>query len=46
MLVLNGDALEVRPCWCRGSTRGDFSLLHPGGKLGRRLVRVDEVMHD
>ncbi len=44
MLAL-GDALAVALLERRGFSTRDFSLLHPGGKLGRRLVRVDEVMH-
>jgi arabinose-5-phosphate isomerase len=44
MLAL-GDALAVALLERRGFSTRDFSLLHPGGKLGRKLVRVDEVMH-
>jgi arabinose-5-phosphate isomerase len=44
MLAL-GDALAVALLERRGFGSHDFSLLHPGGKLGRRLVRVDQLMH-
>jgi arabinose-5-phosphate isomerase len=29
----------------RGFTVDDFAVLHPGGKLGRKLLRVEDVMH-
>jgi len=44
MLAL-GDALAVALLERRGFGSQDFSVLHPGGKLGRRLVRVDQLMH-
>ncbi|HEX3210848.1 MAG TPA: KpsF/GutQ family sugar-phosphate isomerase [Geminicoccaceae bacterium] len=44
MLAL-GDALAVALLERRGFGSQDFGLLHPGGKLGRRLVRVDQLMH-
>jgi arabinose-5-phosphate isomerase len=44
MLAL-GDALAVALLERRGFGSQDFSLLHPGGKLGRKLVRVDQLMH-
>jgi arabinose-5-phosphate isomerase len=44
MLAL-GDALAVALLERRGFGSQDFSLLHPGGKLGRKLVRVEELMH-
>jgi arabinose-5-phosphate isomerase len=40
-----GDALAVALLERRGFGTQDFSLLHPGGKLGRKLVRVDQLMH-
>ncbi len=30
----------------RGFTPEDFAQLHPGGRLGKRLLRVRELMHD
>jgi arabinose-5-phosphate isomerase len=44
MLAL-GDALAVALLERRGFSTQDFGMLHPGGKLGRRLVRVDQLMH-
>jgi arabinose-5-phosphate isomerase len=40
-----GDALAVALLERRGFGTQDFSLLHPGGKLGRKLVRVEQLMH-
>jgi arabinose-5-phosphate isomerase len=39
-----GDALAVALFEERGFTVDDFALLHPGGALGRRLLRVEDVM--
>ena len=44
MLAL-GDALAVALLERRGFGTREFSLLHPGGKLGKKLVRVEELMH-
>ena len=40
-----GDALAVALLEERGFSTEDFALLHPAGALGRRLMRVDELMH-
>jgi arabinose-5-phosphate isomerase len=40
-----GDALAVALLEERGFSAEDFALLHPAGALGRRLLRVDELMH-
>ncbi len=40
-----GDALAVALFEERGFTAEDFALLHPGGALGRRLLRVEDLMH-
>lgn len=40
-----GDALAVALLEERGFSAEDFALLHPGGALGRRLLRVEDVMH-
>lgn len=42
-LVL-GDALAISLLKAKGFSRKDFALLHPGGSLGRQLMKVDEVM--
>jgi len=44
MLAL-GDALSVALLERKGFSSDDFHVLHPGGKLGRRLLRVANVMH-
>jgi arabinose-5-phosphate isomerase len=40
-----GDALAIALLERRGFNEDDFGRLHPGGALGRRLLRVDEIMH-
>jgi arabinose-5-phosphate isomerase len=44
MLAL-GDALAVAISEKRGFKEEDFANLHPGGKLGKRLARVEALMH-
>jgi arabinose-5-phosphate isomerase len=44
MLAL-GDALAVALSDKRGFREEDFANLHPGGKLGKRLARVETLMH-
>ncbi len=44
MLAL-GDALAVALSEKRGFREEDFANLHPGGKLGKRLARVEALMH-
>ena len=39
-----GDALAVALFTARGFRQEDFARLHPGGRLGRRLLRVQDVM--
>ena len=45
MMLALGDALAVALLERKGLTAEDFKLYHPGGKLGRRLVRVTDIMH-
>lgn len=40
-----GDALAVALLDRRGFKEEDFAALHPGGKLGRKLRRVEALMH-
>lgn len=40
-----GDALSVALLERRGFTADDFQVLHPGGRLGRGLLRVSDLMH-
>ena len=44
MLAL-GDALAVALAEKKGFKEEDFAELHPGGKLGKRLARVEQLMH-
>ncbi len=44
MLAL-GDALAVALLERRGFTPEQFHVLHPGGKLGKQLVKVGDLMH-
>lgn len=44
MLAL-GDALAIAVSLRKGFRVEDFADLHPGGKLGRRLARVRQLMH-
>jgi len=39
-----GDALAMALLEARGFTSEDFARLHPGGRLGKRLMRVRELM--
>ena len=40
-----GDALAMTLLVRKGFREEQFASLHPGGKLGRRLTRVENVMH-
>src|SRR5215475_11001051 len=44
MLAL-GDALAVALAERKGFKEEDFANLHPGGKLGKKLARVESLMH-
>jgi arabinose-5-phosphate isomerase len=44
MLAL-GDALAMAVAERRGFKPEDFANLHPGGKLGKKLARVEDLMH-
>lgn len=44
MLAL-GDALAIAVSLRKGFRAEDFADLHPGGKLGKRLARVRDLMH-
>jgi arabinose-5-phosphate isomerase len=44
MLAL-GDALAIAVSVRKGFRPEDFAELHPGGKLGKRLARVGDLMH-
>lgn len=40
-----GDALAIALLERRGFNHDDFAALHPGGRLGKRFLKVRELMH-
>jgi arabinose-5-phosphate isomerase len=40
-----GDALAMTLLVAKGFRQEDFATLHPGGKLGKRFMRVGQLMH-
>jgi arabinose-5-phosphate isomerase len=40
-----GDALAMAVLLRKGFKEEDFAFLHPGGKLGKRFLRVHDLMH-
>ncbi|MBX6366383.1 MAG: KpsF/GutQ family sugar-phosphate isomerase [Rhodospirillales bacterium] len=45
MMLALGDAIAVALLERKGFSSDDFKIFHPGGRLGRRLLRVAEIMH-
>jgi arabinose-5-phosphate isomerase len=45
MMVCLGDALAIALLERKGFSSADFQRFHPGGRIGRRLLRVDDIMH-
>ena len=45
MMMALGDAVAIALLERKGFTALDFQLLHPGGSLGRELLRVQDIMH-
>jgi arabinose-5-phosphate isomerase len=45
MMIALGDAIAVALLKRKGFSEKDFQVLHPGGALGRKLLRVSDVMH-
>lgn len=45
MMLALGDALAVALLERKGFSTDDFRALHPGGKLGQKLLRVADLMH-
>ncbi len=41
-----GDALAMTLLVAKGFREEDFANLHPGGKLGKRVMRIERLMHD
>jgi arabinose-5-phosphate isomerase len=46
MMLTLGDALAIALMEHRAFTPEHFRVFHPGGKLGARLLRVRDLMHD
>lgn len=46
MMLALGDALAVTAMQRRGFSADDYRILHPGGQLGKALLRVQDIMHD
>lgn len=40
-----GDALAMAVLVAKGFQKQDFATLHPGGKLARQFLRVEQLMH-
>jgi arabinose-5-phosphate isomerase len=45
LMISLGDALAVALMERRGFTADEYKVFHPGGKLGRRLLKVKDLMH-
>jgi arabinose-5-phosphate isomerase len=45
MMMALGDALAITAMRSRGVSRAGFEALHPGGTIGKRLMRVAAIMH-
>jgi len=45
MMAALGDALALALLERKGFSSADFRVFHPGGRLGRRLLRVRDIMH-
>ena len=45
MMMALGDAIAVALMQRRGFTSDDFSVFHPGGKIGKAFIRVSDIMH-
>jgi arabinose-5-phosphate isomerase len=45
MMLTLGDAIAIGLLERRGFSTADFHRFHPGGQLGRQLLRVSDIMH-
>ncbi len=45
LMIGLGDALAVSLMERRGFSSDDYRILHPGGELGKSLIRVLDIMH-
>jgi arabinose-5-phosphate isomerase len=46
MMLALGDAIAVALLDRKGFSAADFQILHPGGRLGKQLLRAADIMHD
>ena len=46
MSLIIGDAIAITLLKMRGFKKSNFSNFHPGGNLGKDLVKLSEIMHD
>ena len=46
MMLALGDALAVALMERKGFTREHYRVFHPGGRLGKQLIKVKDLMHD
>jgi arabinose-5-phosphate isomerase len=46
MMLALGDALALVLLERKGFSTDDYRMLHPGGQLGKQLLRVADIMHD
>jgi arabinose-5-phosphate isomerase len=45
LMIALGDAVAVALLERRGFTAENFKVFHPGGQLGRKLFKVEDLMH-
>ncbi len=45
MMLALGDALAVALMERKGFSSDQYQVLHPGGSLGKSLIRVEDIMH-
>jgi arabinose-5-phosphate isomerase len=45
MMLTLGDAIAIGLLERKGFSTADFHRFHPGGQLGRQLLRVSDIMH-
>ena len=46
MTLMIGDAIAITLLKMRGFKKSNFSKFHPGGNIGKDLVKLSEVMHE
>ena len=46
MTLIIGDAISIALLKMKGFKKNNFSQFHPGGNIGKDLVRIDSIMHE